>query len=30
LLHSSAHHAGLLTGRGLRAFARWKKQWDED
>lgn len=30
LLHGGAHHAGRLTGKGLRAFARWKKQWDED
>jgi hypothetical protein len=30
LLHSGAHHAGRLTGRGLRAFARWKKQWDDE
>jgi hypothetical protein len=29
LLHGSAHHAGRLTGNGLRALRRWKKQWDE-
>lgn len=29
LLHGGAHHAGRLTGKGLRAFRRWKKQWDE-
>lgn len=29
LLHGGAHHAGRLTGKGLRAFGRWKKQWDE-
>jgi|GEM_PF-3359189 hypothetical protein len=29
LLHSGAHHAGRLTGKGLRALRRWKKQWDE-
>src|SRR5690606_41734721 len=25
LLHSGAHHAGRLTGKGLRALRRWKK-----
>ncbi len=29
LLHGGAHHAGRLTGKGLRAFRRWKKQWDD-
>lgn len=29
LLNSGAHHAGRLTGKGLRAFDRWKKQWDD-
>jgi hypothetical protein len=29
LLHSGAHHAGKLTGRGLRAFRQWKKRWDQ-
>lgn len=30
LLHGGAHHAGRLTGKGLRAFKRWKQRWDED
>lgn len=30
LLHGGAHHAGRLTGKGLRAFRRWKKQWDKE
>jgi uncharacterized protein YjiS (DUF1127 family) len=29
LLYGGAHHAGKLTGKGLRLFKRWKKQWDE-
>lgn len=29
LLHGGAHHAGRLTGKGLRAFRRWKKGWDD-
>jgi hypothetical protein len=29
LLHGGAHHAGRLTGKGLRALKRWKKQWDD-
>ena len=28
LLHGGAHHAGRLTGKGLRAFRRWQKQRD--
>lgn len=30
LLHGGAHHAGRLTGKGLRAFRRWKKGWEDD
>jgi hypothetical protein len=30
LLHGGAHHAGKLTGRGLRAFRRWQASLDED
>jgi hypothetical protein len=30
LLHGGAHYAGRLTGKGLRAFRRWKKHWDDD
>lgn len=30
LLHGGAHHAGKLTGRGLRAFRRWKARLDEE
>lgn len=30
LLHGGAYHAGRLTGKGLRAFRRWKKRWDGD
>lgn len=30
LLHDGAHHAGKLTGRGLRAFRRWQARLDED
>jgi hypothetical protein len=29
LLHGGAHYAGRLTGKGLRAFRRWKKEWDD-
>lgn len=28
LLHGGAHHAGRLTGKGLRALRRWKQQRD--
>lgn len=30
LLHGGAHYAGRFTGKGLRAFRRWKKQWDHE
>jgi len=30
LLHSGAHHAGRLTGKGLRAIRRWARQWDDE
>lgn len=29
LLHGGAHQAGRLTGKGIRAFKRWKKQWED-
>lgn len=30
LLHGGAHHAGRLTGKGLRALRRWKKSSEDD
>lgn len=30
LLHGGAHHAGKLTGKGLRALRRWQQRREDD